>query len=563
MTNLTTQVFYLCLSSTRHSVGTASFSLGAPRATHGKAQRPVCVDVARVMAGASFHFHVQPAEVTLGDGFRWVPATQRGLDVTLPGSRRVLEARGVEAVALAHKTPAFHFSVSTGHAVPTVCVMIRAVIRCRIQKTGQVIVPAALTEIPFTQLHNVRQQTEVDRCDNTATTSETHNRQTSAYVMSELGRSSLAYGAFNALQAVRCVVARGVGHFTSSAGHEDNSVAPRLMLSCARSRFLPCVARVGNRAALTLAGGTAPCVASTPATLQLTRYLVIQGRSTRLPPATFGRVAKRTGQPICSRLSNTNRTHQMLLQTPQWGTAQYCPQITMTSKSYSCLGLKANVSVPDSVTEFDNLAKKEGACLAEAIANVVYRSVLAGVRSDVVEVLEKETGIPRNMKDSGKTKDVEVEIDDPENPGQKKKTSQKVAIYVPDESEQKYVDRVQAQLKLKDEEFVARFQPLMDKVVASADNKFDPSVTEGQKKERKLPDSYKSTAERVFTNGTVSKNIDKIRSESGHTVTLVEEPTDTASPEWKVAREANIMALGWGIKANVEWKQKQEQQQYE
>ena len=78
----------------------------------------------------------------------------------------------------------------------------------------------------------------------------------------------------------------------------------------------------------------------------------------------------------------------------------------MITKIQPSLGLEVTVPVPESVEEFDKLAGKSGACLESACNNVIYRSILAQFRRKLVVVVEKVSGIKRELIDSGKTKKV-------------------------------------------------------------------------------------------------------------------------------------------------------------
>ena len=62
------------------------------------------------------------------------------------------------------------------------------------------------------------------------------------------------------------------------------------------------------------------------------------------------------------------------------------------------MGMDVAFSVPSDVAEFDQNAKKVGACLESAIDNVVYRGSLAVFRAKFCETVEKETGIARKTK---------------------------------------------------------------------------------------------------------------------------------------------------------------------
>lgn len=63
------------------------------------------------------------------------------------------------------------------------------------------------------------------------------------------------------------------------------------------------------------------------------------------------------------------------------------------------LGLSFVIAlVPESVAEFDQNAKKDGACLNEAVNNVLYRGVFPDIRSTFLDAVQRETGIKRTTK---------------------------------------------------------------------------------------------------------------------------------------------------------------------
>lgn len=70
----------------------------------------------------------------------------------------------------------------------------------------------------------------------------------------------------------------------------------------------------------------------------------------------------------------------------------------MTNQTYNTMGIDVIFSVPTSIEEFDQNAKKTGAGLASAIDSIVYRGSLAQFRPKFCEAVEKETGIVRKTK---------------------------------------------------------------------------------------------------------------------------------------------------------------------
>lgn len=115
-------------------------------------------------------------------------------------------------------------------------------------------------------------------------------------------------------------------------------------------------------------------------------------------------------------------------------------------------GLVFKHEVPSSVEEFDQNAKKAGACLEEATNNVVYRSSLAEFRASMCEKLEEKYKEPRKTKVSGKNK-----------------AGEDIVVFA--ETENDYIERVAALQKVE----VTSFQALADEVSKSIS--FDASAT--------------------------------------------------------------------------------------
>jgi len=146
----------------------------------------------------------------------------------------------------------------------------------------------------------------------------------------------------------------------------------------------------------------------------------------------------------------------------------------MKSQIVKTLGYQISVSVPDSVQEFDRLAKAEGTCLEQANRNVIYRSVLAEFRSLFCDALESATKIARKTKDTGKTRKTKVEAADGS------VTESEEAIVVWAETEGEFEDRVIQTIardeSLSPEAVKTRFQEMADKLAATLP--FDPSESE-------------------------------------------------------------------------------------
>lgn len=144
----------------------------------------------------------------------------------------------------------------------------------------------------------------------------------------------------------------------------------------------------------------------------------------------------------------------------------------MRSKEYESLGVTVPFQVPETIEEYERLAKRQGACLDEAIDNVVYRGCLASFRKAFVAAFEKATGVARKTRSITTTSD-----------------GKETVRNVPDESEGRYIDRALEELHPGDELAILKYQPLVADVLKLTDKSgrllcvFDPS--EAERKERK------------------------------------------------------------------------------
>jgi hypothetical protein len=175
----------------------------------------------------------------------------------------------------------------------------------------------------------------------------------------------------------------------------------------------------------------------------------------------------------------------------------------MITKQVSTLGFDLNFSVPETVDEYDQLAKKVGACLESAVLNVVYRSTFAKFRANFAEAVANNTGIKRNE---------ETVLGADGNP-KKDEDGNEVTKYT--ETEKVYFDRVCAQL-VKDgklpsvEAAAASFQALAQTTIETI--AFDPSESErvptGPKKVAK---AYILLAQDAESKGKLSWLADQLR----------------------------------------------------
>lgn len=168
------------------------------------------------------------------------------------------------------------------------------------------------------------------------------------------------------------------------------------------------------------------------------------------------------------------------------------------------LSQKVTLSVPESIDEFDRLAKQQGAGLREAIKNIIYRSTLPVVRDgflhgideekdangnvtqQAIDGLDKLTGIARKTK-----------ITKPEQKNDKGEVTQE-QVEAWDESEAVYEKRVYAELAQRGdfpsvEAAVAHYAPHAQKVADLVP--FDPSKSERKSSgPKKTPKTYTDAA---------------------------------------------------------------------
>lgn len=191
----------------------------------------------------------------------------------------------------------------------------------------------------------------------------------------------------------------------------------------------------------------------------------------------------------------------------------------MKSDTIRSLGLTLAVSVPDSVEEFDQLAARAGACLEEATNNILYRSTLAAFRENFCEALEKDTGIERATKETGK------------------KDSKGEPVVVFDESEADYVKRVLAEKKAE----ITSFQPLADSTIAAI--VFDPKATERKSAgPKKLPKMYLEIAQAVLDQNKGTEVATKLSNQLGFTVAPTLEGIAAAVKAQQEAKKKQMVA---------------------
>jgi len=239
----------------------------------------------------------------------------------------------------------------------------------------------------------------------------------------------------------------------------------------------------------------------------------------------------------------------------------------MKQQKYSSLGLDVNLSVPETLDEFDANAKKAGACLAEAISNVVYRGSLAEFRYHFLHGISQQeidedkehatfaegTQPIQGVEDLTKIERKTVQVKDKAgNPVVK--DGEPVTNFDPEDSEAKYFKRVCAEKSVEP----SSFQSTADAVATAL--VFDASASERKATgPKKLAAKYKEKAAAVIANGTTETFITaKFVPTVGRTptFTLTNDQTKTFSVTWKsgdatknaTVSDKDAEALGWLVK---------------
>lgn len=226
----------------------------------------------------------------------------------------------------------------------------------------------------------------------------------------------------------------------------------------------------------------------------------------------------------------------------------------MKTESFKTLGVPVALSVPSTVEEFDQLAKRAGACLDEAVSNVVYRGTFNELRELIVSGRDAEPakdGQPAISEFKG----LEELTGKPRTTKKVKRGDKEVEIY--DESPQEYVTRVFGPV----DSWNGNAPDVLAKTVAAAGLAvaFDPSAREKQPAgPKKLAEKYKTTATNFLlgkTNPVTKKPYDLKKLQAAFAkdlggkqfVPVVATPVDDPK---------NVEALGWVCK---EWEAAQDQ----
>lgn len=174
----------------------------------------------------------------------------------------------------------------------------------------------------------------------------------------------------------------------------------------------------------------------------------------------------------------------------------------MISKTFKTLDMKFSIEVPETADEFDQLAKRKGACVESAVNNEVYRGVLPQIRSLFLEAVSARTGVERATKEvPGKTRTIKGENGAPD-------TVEQVVVWAQTESDS--LDTILA----KSNTTRATHQDLLDGIAAKV--KLDPSIPESAPSgPRQVAKKWLDAAQEVINAGAADKVAAKLTEKLG------------------------------------------------
>ena len=218
----------------------------------------------------------------------------------------------------------------------------------------------------------------------------------------------------------------------------------------------------------------------------------------------------------------------------------------MKVQTFKSLGLNVNLSVPTDHAEFDTLAKKQGACVEEAVRNVVYRGSLAEFRDVLLhgrDEVKSTDGTVTQKAIEGLDSIFKMEravkpVLDKENKPKKNSKGEELTAYA--ETEEAFFDRIVATHKITEAD-----QQKFANIVASQ-LVFDPSATERKPAApKKLAAKYSENAKKIIAGGQIDKLNQRLHKAIGKQFTATGEEAK------------DIESLGWLIKEFVEWNEQQ------
>jgi hypothetical protein len=215
----------------------------------------------------------------------------------------------------------------------------------------------------------------------------------------------------------------------------------------------------------------------------------------------------------------------------------------MINKTVSSIGFDLGVNVPETIDEYDALAKKAGAALESAVFNVLYRSTLAKFRAAFSEAVENNTGIPRKTEVITKM-DGTAKIDE--------ESGEPMTRYI--ETENEYFKRVLAQLVLQGafpstEAAAASFQTLAQSTMDSIP--FDPSETErAPSGPRTVAKAYIKLAEQAEKSGKLAALAQQLSEKLGatwHVEVTVDSVARAVSEDQRRKRERESLTAEYSV----------------
>lgn len=186
------------------------------------------------------------------------------------------------------------------------------------------------------------------------------------------------------------------------------------------------------------------------------------------------------------------------------------------------LGWTLQVQAPATYQEYNEAAKSRtepDPCLADALNKTLYHRTAGAIRSDLADLIERETGIPRRTEER-QLKSVDADG----NP----LTS---SVYT--ETAAEYINRALREAGKTTQDFAEEAQS-----VANA-NPVDPSGTERSVRPRKLPAIYAKKAAEYEASGKLNAAADRLTAKLGREV----EPTTDS--------------VGWALKEFTEQQQRE------
>lgn len=228
----------------------------------------------------------------------------------------------------------------------------------------------------------------------------------------------------------------------------------------------------------------------------------------------------------------------------------------MISKTINSLGYDLVIQVPETIHEYDTLAKKVGAALESAIMNVVYRGVNNKFRAAFALAVENNTGIERATVTVMKADGSGPKLDDDGEP---------ITKYAKEvDTEGKYLDLVFATLvaqKLDEngeetstpfesvEAAAAAFAPLAQSIIAGDGTENNPGIAFDPTEKERVPGGPKKVAKAYIKLAEDAKAKGKLES-------LAQQLQDKLGALWKV--EATVESVARAVSEDQRRKREKE-----